>query len=187
MIQKKISFLISFYVKYCVLKSKKVIAMIIMGIDPGFSVTGFGILRHEKGKTFLLDYGYLKLPSQKSLACRLGIFFELFNEKIIKWQVTDLSLETPFLGKNAQNFLKLGYLRGVLYLLSDHHNLQLHEFSPREVKQALTGFGGAQKDQVARIILRLFPTINVPEKADVTDALAVTLCALWRHKPVDFL
>ena len=66
--------------------------MIVMGIDPGFSVTGFGILRHEKGKTFLLDYGYLKLPVKKSLACRLGIFFEIFNEKITKWQVTDLSL-----------------------------------------------------------------------------------------------
>lgn len=96
--------------------------------------------------------------------------------------MTDLALETPFLGKNAQNFLKLGYLRGILYLLTDTHKIHLHEFSPREVKQAVTGFGGAQKDQVARMMYQLFPTLTVQKKDDVTDALAITLCAAWKSK-----
>lgn len=156
--------------------------MIVLGIDPGFTVTGFGILKKEGNKAFLLDYGFLKLPATKTLSERIGIFHAFFTEKITLFNVTDLSLETPFLGKNAQNFLKLGYLRGILYLLANNHTLTMHEFSPREVKQALTGFGGADKDQVARVILRLFPGMQVPEKADVTDALAVTLCGLWDQK-----
>lgn len=156
--------------------------MIILGIDPGFSFTGFGILKTDRQKTYLLDYGYLRLPQKKHLSKRVGIFYTFFEKKIEYYNITDLALETPFLGKNAQNFLKLGYLRGILYLLANTYDIFLHEFSPREVKQAITGFGGAQKDQIARIILQLFPNIQAPKKADVTDALAITLCGLWRNK-----
>jgi crossover junction endodeoxyribonuclease RuvC len=156
--------------------------MIILGIDPGFRIAGYSIIKKEGGKTFLLDCGYLKMSPTKHLSERLASFHKFFEEKINIWHVTDLALETPFLGKNAQNFLKLGYLRGILYLLSYNHTLTLHEFSPREVKQAVTGFGGASKDQVARVILQLFPRLEKPEKDDVTDALAVTLCGLWKHK-----
>jgi len=154
--------------------------MIVLGIDPGCRYSGFGVLKKEKHKVFLLDYGCLNMASTKSLVKRIGMFHDFFKEKIERWNITDLALETPFLGKNAKNFLKLGYLRGILYLLSDKHDLQLHEFSPREVKQSLTGFGGAAKDQVARVVLRLFPKIEAPKRDDVTDALAVTLCGLWQ-------
>jgi len=155
---------------------------IILGIDPGFSVTGFGILKKDGRQASLLDYGYLQMSSSKHLSIRIGIFHDFFKEKITKFGITDIALETPFLGKNAQNFLKLGYLRGILYLLANQHTSQLHEFSPREVKLSVTGFGGASKDQVARVVLRLFPTMEKPKKDDVTDALAVTLCGLW-HNP----
>ncbi len=156
--------------------------MIILGIDPGFSVTGFGIIKKENRSAFLLDFGYLKMSSTKTLSERTGIFYDFFIEKIKRYQVTDLALETSFLGKNAQNFLKLGYLRGILYLIANQYRLTLHEYSPREIKQAITGFGGASKDQVARVILQLFPRITSPDKQDVTDALAVTLCGMWKSK-----
>lgn len=156
--------------------------MIILGIDPGFSCTGFGILQQEKNKAFLLDYGYLKMSSKKSLSERTGIFYDFFEEKITSYSITNLALETSFLGKNAQNFLKLGYLRGILYLLADQHNLSLHEFAPRQVKQAVTGWGNASKEQVASIILQLFPKMKEPKYNDVTDALAITLCGLWISK-----
>lgn len=155
---------------------------IILGIDPGLHITGFGIIKQEGSKTFLLDYGYLKMSSAKSIPERISIFHTFFCEKIAQWQVTDLALETPFLGKNAQNFLKLGYLRGILYLISDKHKLSVHEFAPREVKQSITGFGGAEKDQVARVVMQLFPKLQTPSKYDVTDAIAVTLCGLWRKQ-----
>jgi len=153
--------------------------MVILGVDPGFQVTGYGILKKDGNKAYLLDHGYLKLPQAKSLVVRIGLFHEFFTEKIITLKVTDIALETPFLGKNAQNFLKLGYLRGALYLLAHQHNANILEFAPREIKQSITGFGGASKEQVARVVQQLFPGLKDPKKLDVTDALAVTLCGFW--------
>jgi crossover junction endodeoxyribonuclease RuvC len=158
--------------------------MIILGIDPGFHCAGFSILKKEQRGIILLDVGYLSMSSSKTLVERVGIFHTFFNEKIIHWHITDLAIETPFLGKNAQNFLKLGYLRGILYLLTNTHNLALHEFSPREVKQAVTGYGGAQKDQVARVMMQLFPHLEKPKKEDVTDAMAISLCGVWHKKSI---
>jgi len=155
--------------------------MVILGIDPGLLYCGYGIIKKDGSKVMLLDYGYLKLSSSKNIAQRLSTIHIFFDQLIQKYQVTDVSLETPFLGKNAQNFLKLGYVRGILYLLVHHHQAIIHEFSPREIKRALTGWGGAPKDQVAHVILNLFPRMEKPEREDVTDALAVTLCGLWNN------
>ncbi len=157
-------------------------SMIVLGIDPGFTASGYGILKKERNKALLLDYGFLPLSPAETLAQRIGRFHQFFNEKIQQWQVTDVAIETPFLGKNAQNFLKLGYLRGIIYLLANTYGLGLHEFSPREVKLSVTGYGAADKEQVARMMLRLFPSLIMPKKADVTDALAVTLCGLWKKE-----
>lgn len=156
--------------------------MVILGIDPGLQFSGFGIIKKENSKIILMDYGFLKLNPSKGLPERIREFHNYFDFKIKKWNVTDVSLETPFLGKNAQNFLKLGYLRGILYLLADNNNLKIHEFTPRQVKLSVTGFGGAQKDQVARVIKQFFPMMPIQEKNDVTDAIAVTLCGIWTQK-----
>ena len=155
---------------------------VILGIDPGFSVTGFGILRYENGRADLLDHGALCMKSKDSLPERLAQFHDFFSAKIKQYNITNLALETPFLGKNAQNFLKLGYLRGILFLIAQHNHLVLHEFSPRQIKLSLTGSGGADKDQVARVVLRLFPRLVKPRYQDITDALAVTMCGLWEHQ-----
>lgn len=152
--------------------------MIVLGIDPGFTVTGYAISSKTNGKDIILDFGYISLPATQSLDVRIGIFYEFFVEKIKKYQVTDLSIETHFLGKNVQSFLKLGYLRGVLYLLANQNKLKLHEFSPREVKLSITGYGGAQKDQVARVLCMMFPGLGKQKKEDVTDAIAISLCGL---------
>ena len=156
--------------------------MILLGIDPGFRFAGFGILKKEGSKVTVLDYGCLVLSQKEPLSCRTGSFYRFFQEKIMTYGVTAIALETSFLGKNAQNFLKLGYLRGILYLLADQHKAELFEFPPTQVKQALTGFGLAQKDQVARVIQRLFPLLNkeILERNDVTDALAIALCGIWQ-------
>jgi len=156
--------------------------MILLGIDPGFSVTGFAIARHGSGKTSIFDYGHLSLSSKKGLPERATIFYDFFKEKITTHAITHLCIETPFLGKNVQSFLKLGYLRGLLYLLSHKHSLQLAEFSPREIKQAVTGYGGASKEQVASMMFRLFPPLHnhgKTVKQDVTDALAICMTGIW--------
>lgn len=152
----------------------------MLGIDPGLRISGYSVITQKNGATMLTECGYLSLPQQKTIAERISLFYDFFNNNIVAWQVTDICLETPFLGKNAQNFLKLGYLRGIVYLLATKHNLVIHEYAPREVKQAVTGFGGASKEQVARILLQLFPGLQKPKKEDVTDALAVGLCGVWK-------
>lgn len=160
---------------------------VILGIDPGCVTAGFGVVKQDtscpgRPTTSLIDYGALRMNSTLPLSRRLGMFHTFFDEKIRLHGVTEIALETPFLGKNAQNFLKLGYLRGILYLLADRYALVIHEFAPRQVKSSLTGFGGAEKEQVARVVLRLFPSLVMPSKLDVTDALAVTLCGVWQSK-----
>lgn len=156
--------------------------MRVLGIDPGFSFTGYAIVIKDQNKTGLIDFGYLKLPQSKSLQERVALFHDALEQKIINFQVTHLAIETPFLGKNAQNFLKLGYLRGILYFLAHKHHLTLYEFAPTQIKQSLTGFGGATKEQVSRVLFQLFPTLAKPDKYDATDALAISLCGLWQTK-----
>lgn len=159
--------------------------MVILGIDPGCICAGFAVIGKHQNQMMVLDYGCLKQSSTRPLSDRVRGFHDFFLEKITTHKITHLALETPFLGKNAQNFLKLGYLRGILYLLASQHQLEILEFAPMEVKSAVTGFGGASKDQVARIIKQLFPTLmwtQGQDKYDVTDALAVTLCGLWKDR-----
>lgn len=157
--------------------------MKVLGIDPGLSITGYGIIEKASQKTSIIDYGAVRFSSSHPLEQRLGSFYEIFNEKIKAEQITLIALETPFLGKNAQNFLKLGYLRGVMYLLAHQHHIKIVEFSPSQVKRAITGSGSAQKEQVARAITRLFPSIQPSSIVtfDVSDALAVTLCGAWHE------
>ncbi len=156
---------------------------VFLGIDPGFHVTGYAIIKKEATRTFLLDLGYLQMSTKKTLPERVLEFYDFFNSSIKQHGVTQISLETSFLGKNAQTFLKLGYLRGILYLLSGQHNCQLREFSPREVKLSVTGFGGATKDQVANAMFKMFPKLSEIKKTaknDVTDALAICMCGFWQ-------
>lgn len=153
---------------------------VVLGVDPGLQYAGYGILYVEGVRTVIVhDYGCLRLDHKKSISSRIGNIYAFFNSKIIEHQVTAIALETPFLGKNAQNFLKLGYVRGILYLLADQHHLSLYEFSPSQIKAAVTGYGGADKTQVATMVRRFFPALPSEVRADTTDALAVCLCAFW--------
>lgn len=152
---------------------------IILGIDPGFTIAGFSLICVDAGRIILLDCGALRQSSTQEIACRLSLFHDFFEKKIVELGVTELALETPFLGKNAQNYLKLGYLRGALLLLVQRHELVLHEFAPRQIKNAITGYGHADKQQVFRVLSRLFPGFTKPTSLDVSDAVAIGLCAAW--------
>lgn len=152
---------------------------IILGIDPSLVASGYAVIRSSHGKSELLEYNAFMMSSKDPIPDRLARFYDFFQTKIEQYQITELSLETPFLGKNAQNFLKLGYLRGILLLLSSKHHCSVREFTPRQVKRAVTGYGGAEKEQVARIVQRLFPGMIIPMKLDISDAVAVSLCCLW--------
>lgn len=152
--------------------------MIIMGVDPGTRYAGYGILKKEKQKTFLVEYGCLDVHKKKCLVDKIGAIYEFIFDKVSACGVTHLALETPFFYKNASTFLKLGYVRGLLYLIASQKDLILSEFSPSEVKQGITGYGKATKEQVANVVLKLFH-IKTPQRDDVTDAIAIALCGLF--------
>jgi len=153
---------------------------IILSIDPGLISCGYSVLKKQGENIFLLDYGILKMSSSQPIPERLGKFYQFCEEKIAFYKINCLAIETPFLGKNASSFLKLGYVRGVIYLLSNINQLQLFEFSPCEVKSSLVGYGFAEKEQIARFLTKLFPNLIVSAKLDSTDALAVGLCCAMR-------
>lgn len=159
--------------------TESVTSRIVLGIDPGFVAAGYGIMHIAERKLSLIDHGALTQSSSCSISERLHTFYDFFGEKITAFGVTDLALETPFLGKNVQNFLKLGYLRGALLLLASQRSLVVHEFTPRQVKELVTGYGGADKEQVARMILNYFPSLALPSRFDITDAIGVALCGVW--------
>jgi crossover junction endodeoxyribonuclease RuvC len=152
---------------------------ILLGIDPGLRVAGYSVISCTGSRVQLIDLGFLEQKSSESVQHRVGRFCEFAEDKINEHSVNAIALETPFLGKNAQTFLKLGYLRGTLYQLAYKHKLELHEFAPRQIKQAITGSGAAQKDQVARALFMMFPGLTkfkCTVRNDVTDALGIGLC-----------
>lgn len=154
--------------------------VIILGIDPGTLFCGYAIFRKESGAIILLDYGCLTMSPHKPLTERVWFVHKKSRELIQKYLVTHVALEMPFLGKSAQNFLKLGYVRGIVYLLVHEHQLTLVEFTPCQIKLALTGSGAASKEQVAHMVRRLLPGLATDLRHDVTDALAISICGLWK-------
>jgi crossover junction endodeoxyribonuclease RuvC len=157
---------------------------IVLGIDPGLSTSGFSIATIITNKIELKECGYLSFKTGDEISAKIKKFYDFFTEKIIEHTITEIALETPFFSKNSMTFLKLGYVRSVVYLLKEQHSLSLHEFAPRSIKQAITGFGGAEKEQVQKTLFTLFPALGKigTMKYDVTDAVAASVCALWKQQ-----
>ena len=154
--------------------------MIIFGVDPSCCKCGVSVVEVDQSSRIkILICDTLCLPSRMPLQDRLAQLHDRFTGFIHECRPHCIALETPFLGKNAQQFLKLGYVRGILYVLASQHELLLREFAPREVKAAITGYGGATKEQVATVLGHLFPHMVKPERFDATDSLAVALCAAF--------
>lgn len=154
---------------------------IVLGIDPSLTITGFAVLTHKNYAPKVLDVGFVALHKLKDLNAKLALFEEFLLQKLMQFNINRLCVETPFLGKNAQTFLKLGYLRGILLLTAHKHTIPLSHFAPRSVKQAVTGYGGASKEQVAQALGSLFPQLRQFTKTtvnDVTDAMAIALCGI---------
>lgn len=147
--------------------------MTILAIDPGTRFAGYAILKKKPLK--LINYGLLAMKAKAPLMERIGILGEFFSDKIEEYSITDVCIETPFLYKNAATFLKLGYVRGVLYYLAYKYGTNIHEYAPTEVKQTICAKGNASKEQVARMIYKHFPTLKQDLKDDVTDAIAIGL------------
>lgn len=148
---------------------------VILGIDPGSRKTGFGLLDVQAGKTRYLSSGIIKLPVDEPLAPRLKVLFAALNELIDEYQPTEAVIEQVFMARSADSALKLGQARGAAMTACVSRDLVLHEYSARQIKQAVVGTGGAAKEQVQHMVKTLLGLPAAPRE-DAADALACALC-----------
>ena len=149
---------------------------IILGIDPGTVVMGYGLV-HVKGKELVLvNYGILKLSKLKTHPEKLKRIFDRVDQLIMEYKPDEMAIEAPFFGKNVQSMLKLGRAQGVAIAAALNRNLPFEEYTPKKIKQSITGSGNASKEQVAHMLVRLLGMKEVPEYLDATDGLAAAVC-----------
>ncbi len=151
----------------------------IMGIDPGTNFMGYGVIKIEKGKARLLSYGTIKLDTKSDPYEKLKAIFVQIGVIIEEYRPDEIALEAPFYGKNVQSMLKLGRAQGVAMAAALSRDIDVFEYAPTAVKQAISGRGRASKEQVAEMMCRLLDIEENLEKLDATDALAVAMCHFY--------
>jgi crossover junction endodeoxyribonuclease RuvC len=150
---------------------------IILGIDPGTAVMGYGLVKETGSKIELIALGSIKIPgSTDEHMLKLQRIFEKTIALIDNYHPDTLAIEAPFYGKNIQVMLKLGRAQGTAIAAALSRNIPVNEYSPRKIKQAITGNGNATKEQVAAMLQRLLSFKETPEFLDATDGLAVAVC-----------
>ncbi len=152
--------------------------MIVLGIDPGTAITGYGLVREEDGQAVALAYGAITTPSDLSLPDRLKLLQRGLAAVIDQHQPDQSAVEQLFFNKNVRTALAVGHARGVVLLTLAQANIPVYEYTPLEVKLAVTGNGRADKVQVQQMVTLLLSLSKIPKPDDVADALAIALCHL---------
>jgi len=149
---------------------------IILGIDPGTNVMGYGLILCKGQKINLIQFGVIHLSKYKSHELKLKKIYQRVSELIVEYVPDEVALEAPFFGKNVQSMLKLGRAQGVAMAAALNREIPINEYAPKKVKQSVTGNGNASKEQVASMIQNLLKFEDAPKLMDATDALAVAVC-----------
>ena len=155
--------------------------MIILGIDPGTAATGYGLIKIEKGNIQIIDWGCIKTLAGVSPGLRLQTIYGELNKIIKKFKPDVAVIEKLFFNQNVKTALSVGQARGVVLLVVTKYGLEVGEYTPLEVKLALTGYGRAQKRQVQEMVKRVFKMEEIPKPDDAADALAIALCYVHSH------
>ncbi|WP_295727720.1 crossover junction endodeoxyribonuclease RuvC [uncultured Muribaculum sp.] len=157
---------------------------IIIGIDPGTNVMGYGILGVRRGKPSMIAMGVIKLSRFDSHYMRLGHIFNRVTGIIEQYLPDEMAIEAPFFGKNVQSMLKLGRAQGVAMAAAISRDVCITEYEPRSIKLSITGNGAASKEQVQEMLRRMLdiPRESLLPELDATDALAAALCHFYESK-----
>lgn len=155
---------------------KPVKEKIIVGIDPGTNVMGYGVLCVKGNALSVMQYGVFKLSSYATHELKLKKIFERVSGLLQEYAPDEVALEAPFFGKNVQSMLKLGRAQGVAMAAALALEIPIVEYAPRKIKQSVTGNGNASKEQVAKMLMMLLKITEAPQMLDATDALAVAVC-----------
>jgi len=155
---------------------------IILGIDPGTIVMGYGLISVNKNSISLVEMGVLQLAKNKDHSERLKLIFQKMESLIKIHKPESVAIEAPFYGKNVQSMLKLGRAQGVAIAASMMHGLNAVEYAPKKVKQSITGRGSATKEQVFEMLQQTLKFKEDVRFMDATDAVAVALCHHYQDK-----
>lgn len=149
---------------------------IILGIDPGTNVMGYGIILVKGKEVSLIEAGVLNMKKEKDLGVRLKMIFDKMIELINQFLPDELAIEAQFFGQNVQSMLKLGKAQGVAIAAALSRSIPFEEYAPKKIKMSITGKGTASKEQVAAMLCHVLKVKTLPEPLDATDGLAAAVC-----------
>ena len=151
--------------------------MVILGIDPGLATLGYGVLRKdENGRCEVLGYGVITTPKEEGLPTRLVLLEDGVNQIVKKYKPDQIAMEELFFAKNITTGIAVAHARGVALLACVKHCPYLFEYTPMQIKQALTGYGKAEKAQIQQVVKTTLRLEQIPKPDDAADALAIALC-----------
>ncbi len=149
--------------------------MRIIGIDPGTGILGFGVIDVEKGKAVLVDAGVIRTPAKEDDAIRLQTIFDELTSIIKDTKPTEMAVEKLFFAQNVTTAMTVSQARGVVLLCGKQAGLSIHEYTPQQIKQGLTGYGKATKQQIQEMVRVILQLKEVPKPDDCADALATAI------------
>ncbi len=150
--------------------------MRILGIDPGFAIVGYGVIDYEKGKYKTVDYGKITTPAGMDMSLRLKEVYDGIIRLIDMFKPDVLAIEELFFNTNVKTAIAVGHARGVIVLAAANNGLKINEYTPLQIKQAVVGYGRADKNQVQQMVKMFLGLKEVPKPDDTADALAVAIC-----------
>lgn len=161
--------------------SKPLIDKVVLGIDPGTTIMGFGVIRITGRNITLLEMGVLRLEKIADHPLKLKKIFEETLALADKHKPDEFAIEAPFFGKNVQSMLKLGRAQGVAIAAALNRDIPIFEYSPKKIKMSITGNGNASKEQVAAMLQQLLKIQEMPKYLDATDGLAAAVCHYFQN------
>ena len=161
--------------------------MLVLGIDPGTAMTGYGLVREDQAGLALVHYGVVTTPAGQPLPDRLQTIYQGLQDVIAHYQPRIAAVEELFFSRNARTALSVGHARGVTLLALADAGLSIHEYKPLEIKQAVAGYGGADKRQVQEMVRMLLDLDHVPQPDDAADAVAVAVCHIHSARMMDLI
>lgn len=157
---------------------------IILGLDPGTNVMGYGLILIKGHRMTVIQFGVINMGKYGDHALKLKKIFERVLALVDEYKPDEVALEAPFYGKNIQSMLKLGRAQGVAMSAALYREIPITEYAPKKVKQSVTGNGNASKEQVAKMLMQVFSIKELPKLLDSTDALAVAVCHHYQNGAV---
>jgi crossover junction endodeoxyribonuclease RuvC len=152
--------------------------MRVLGIDPGIATTGYGVVEEVRGELSLLASGAIRTPADQSLSTRLQMIYQAVRKLAREWRPTVAAVEELFFSRNVRTAMSVGHARGVTLLALADAGVDVVEYTPLTVKQAVTGYGSADKGQMQEMVRLLLGLTETPRPDDAADALAIAICHL---------